>query len=184
MIGLLQGTVFSKNHNSVILLVGGVGYSVKIPEHALAKLTVKQKITLYTQTYVREDTLALFGFTESTELQLFEQLQTVSGIGPRTALSVVDRGVISVSKAINEGDVDFFTAIPRLGRKNAQKIIIEFKGKLDSNTSGESREIQDALLSMGFTRQEILEVTRKIDPEGSLETRIKQALKLLGKPNH
>jgi len=189
MIGALNGTVFTKERNPLIILVGGVGYSVFVTDRLRSQLRLKQKVTLYTQTYVREDTLALYGFPDREELGLFELLQTVSGIGPRTALLVAERGVISVKKAVAESDVDFFTTIPRLGRKNAQKIIIELKSKLGSvreldltdQGSSETKEILEALTGMGFTRKEAFEVVKKLGPRGTLEDKVKQALQMLGR---
>ncbi len=189
MIAALTGTVFD-NNNPIVLFVGGVGYSVHVPEKLISRLTVGQTHTLRIHTHVRDDTLELYGFMTPEELTLFEHLLTVSGIGPRTALAVVDRGVNQVQRAVTQADVDFFTTIPRLGRKNAQKIIIELKTKLGSlleldltrEASGETKQILDALVSMGFTKNEALEaINRTASEDWPIEQKIRHALKTLGK---
>ena len=176
MIALLTGTVISTR--PLILDVHGVGYLISIPQKFIT--TIGQKLTIHIHTHVREDALQLYGFEAQEELSLFELLLTVSGVGPKTALLVMDRGVTSIRKAIASSDVDFFMTIPRLGKKNAQKIIIELRSKMDRTTDDipETSEITNALSSMGFDRNEIREVIRKL-PEGSLEQKIKSALKML-----
>lgn len=191
MIGALKGTVLSKTRNPIILLVGGVGYAVYVAPALWSKLRSGDNTMLYTYLHIREDTQDLYGFTQLQELELFEMLQTVSGIGPRTALTIVDRGTTSIQKAVAASDVDFFTTIPRLGKKNAQKIIIELKSKLGvggqlnlaEETIGETKEILEALISMGFNRREALEAVKKLGDENkTLEQKIRQALRLLAKP--
>src|SRR4030042_77742 len=116
MIGFLSGTVREKYLSSIIIDVGGVGYIVHVPDHLTAKLPVRSSCELYIHTHVREDALDLYGFLTKEELRLFELLLTVSGIGPKTGLMVIDHGVTAIQKAVSDADVDFFTTIPRLGR--------------------------------------------------------------------
>ncbi len=149
----------------------------------------KGRQTLFIHSHIREDAFDLYGFTTEQELVLFELLLTVSGIGPKTALAVIDRGVAAVETAVRKSDVDFFTTVPRLGTKNAQKIIIELKSKLGSTKmlnlegeSGDTKQVIDALLSMGFDRHEIRETIKKFDTkDATIEQKIRHALKLLGK---
>lgn len=192
MIGLLQGVIRSKNQNPILLMVGGVGYSVFVAERLLGRLSVGEPYTLYIYTHVTDSSLDLFGFQTQEELALFKLLLTVSGIGPRTALPIIDRGVSEIRRAVATSDVEFFTTIPRLGKKNAQKIIIELKSKLGSieeldltgDSMGETREVLDVLVSMGFARQEAVTALRKLSPEDvTIEQKIRRALKLLGPPN-
>lgn len=190
MIGMLTGTIARSGQNPIILDVHGVGYAVSVPARLLPQLTRDSKQIFHVYTHVADDALDLYGFPDQEELLLFKLLLTVSGIGPRTALNIVDQGVESVSKAVASSDVDFFTMIPRLGRKNAQKIIIELKSKLGSTkdldlseeSGGETKQLLEALLSMGFARGEIIGIIRKVDQEKTLEQKIRSALKLLGKP--
>lgn len=189
MIGALLGVIAAKNKNPILVMVGGVGYCVHVTTGFIVKSKLNTSVMLYTHTHVRDDALDLFGFKTQEELGIFEQLLTVSGIGPKTALLVIDRGVSAVRQAILSADVGFFTNIPRLGKKNAQKIIIELKSKLGSledlnlseTETSETADLRDALLGMGFDRKEIAGVVRSIDTTLSLDQKILQALKLLGK---
>lgn len=190
MIGALTGTIFTSHKNPIIVFVGGVGYAVNVGEHLLTKLKKDEKRTFFIHTHVREDSLDLYGFISDEEHMLFTLLLSVSGIGPKTALATVDRGVDAVRRAVVSSDVDFFTTIPRLGKKNAQKIIIELKSKLGSTkeldlaseSSGDTKEIIDALLSMDFDRSEVISVIKKLDPTlTTIEQKIRHVLKMLGK---
>lgn len=188
MIALLTGTVTPLTTSSLVVLVGGVGYKVFVPPSIFRTIIPTAATSLFIHTHVREDALELYGFSDKNQLSLFELLLSVSGIGPKTALPIVDRGVDAVGKAIVDSDVDFFTTIPRLGRKNAQKIIIELKSKLGSTrdldlageTDGETQQLIDALMSMGFAKSEVLEAIRKIEPEATtVEQKIRRALQLI-----
>jgi len=190
MIGRLSGTIVTENKNPLIIDVSGVGYRVFVPTNALSKLPVGTKQVLSIYTSVKDDAIDLFGFLTPEEIDIFELLLTVSGIGPKTALLVVNRGVTPVTRAIMDTDVDFFTTIPRLGRKNAQKIIIELKTKMGSlkeldlmgNESSETKDIIEALVSMGFDKKEISATLAKMDSNDTAEEKIKKAIKHLGKP--
>jgi len=189
MIGALKGTAYVIKKNPVIFFAGDVGYNVHITDR-LAKTLIPNKTTLlFIHTHVREDALDLYGFISQEELTFFELLLTVPGIGPKTALLVLNLGTTAIQKAIQTSDVDFFTGIPRLGKKNAQKIIIELKNKLGSikdldlrdESLSETKQLTDALLSMGFVRDEIREVVKKLPEKStSLEEKLRDALKLLG----
>jgi len=190
MIGFLNGNIEFLNIPYVIINVNGVGYKVLVPNTVLEKLSLKQKVKIYTYTFVREDALELFGFLEPDDLKLFESLISVSGVGPKTALNIFSFGKREeIIEAIIKGDVMFFSGVPRLGRKNAQKIIIELKNKLGSSSdldlSGkdliENTEVIQALKSFGFTQQEATKALREIDKKGkTTEEKIKLALKQLG----
>lgn len=189
MIGALQGKIFTVARNPLVLMVAGVGYSVFVPNKLISKLTRDTNITLFIHTHVRDDALDLFGFPTLEELDLFNLLLGVSGVGPKTALAVIDQGVDEVISAVSVSDVEFFTSIPRLGKKNAQKIIIELKGKLGSireldltgETENETREILEALTGFGFEKSEALSVLKKISRKAPLEQRLREALKYLAK---
>jgi len=190
MIGALKGIVFSKSQNSVILFTGGVGYLVSVTTRFLEKTKIDEEIFLFIHTHVREDAFDLYGFSTHDELRLYELLLTVSGIGPKTALLVIDKGVPTIEQAIRSSDVDFFTSVRRLGRKNAQKIIIELKQKMgsivDLDLSGkdgaETKELIDALSSMGFAKSEVLQSIKTLPTNVKmLEEKIRHCLKQLGK---
>lgn len=171
-------------------MVNGVGYSVHVPAKLMSQFKKDDKKTLFVHTHVREDALDLYGFTDIKELDLFNLLLEVSGVGPKTALLVIDHGVDPVINAVSTSDVEFFQTIPRLGKKNAQKIIIELKSKLGSikeldlsgGESGETKEVLEALSSMGFEKKEILLALKKLDEKDvTIEQKIRKALRFIGK---
>jgi Holliday junction DNA helicase RuvA len=191
MIGMLRGTVALKNAPSLILDVSGVGYKVFVANNVMATLGTGDELTIYTHTYVRDDALDLYGFVSYEDLKLFEMLISVSGVGCKSALGVFSIGSRSdIVNAVVRGDVGFFTAVPRLGKKNGQKIIIELKNKLggieDLDLSlGESNEQSDAitaLQSFGFTRNEAEQAVHVVKEEGmATKELVKLALKQLGR---
>lgn len=189
MIGFLSGAVHSKSVNQIILLTGGVGYLVTIPPNYLNLLKAPEQVELFIYTHIREDTFDLYGFFTHEELELFKLVLTVSGIGPKTALLVIDKGVGKVEQAIKEANTEFFTSVPRLGRKNAQKIIIELKNKLGgvkeldlTSESEENTQAASALRNMGYSREEALQAVQAVPmSEKTLEQKISYALRNLGK---
>ncbi len=188
MIGQLTGTISYTNSNPVIIDVGGVGFEVFLTTGLYCQIKTGEVITVYTHTHVREDALELFGFPTRRDLFVFHQLITVSGVGPKTALAVADRGAEAVEHAIRSSDIDFFSTIPRLGRKNAQKIIIELKNKLTGQSDTTIMEkdadtalIMDALKNMGYSKQEIMTHLTSIRLDHSMKTedKLKTILKSL-----
>lgn len=191
MISYLEGTVKFKGPTYLIIMTsGGVGYKVNTPSDLISGALIDQPFSIYTHTHVRDDILDLYGFANPENMALFELLISVSGIGPKTALSVFSLGKLSkIKEAIVKGDVAFFTGVPRLGKKNAQKLIIELRPKLGSlgeldltEELGETKEIIDALKTFGFSANESREALKSLkDGEASTSDKIRQALKYLGK---
>lgn len=191
MIGFLKGEVFLRVDNSIILDVKGVGYKVLAASDVLAKANKGASLELFIYTHVREDNISLFGFLESLDLKLFENLIGISGIGPKTAMAIFSTGARNtIVNAIIKGDVDFFTSVPRLGRKNAQKIIIELKNKFGGDgeidlleyDSKDNKEIISGLESFGFSKKEAISAIKEIDKkDGTVEEKIRLALKFLGR---
>lgn len=190
MISYLEGKIKFKGPNYFILLINGIGYKVFVPTDILTSVTPNQDFSLFIYQNVKEDALDLYGFRTSEDLSLFELFLGISGIGPKTAIGIFGIGKIEkIKEAIVKGDVDFFTTVPRLGRKNAQKIIIELRPKLGNLTdidltegSGETKEIIDALKAFGFDLSESREALKYIkDFEGSTSDKIRQILKYMGK---
>ena len=131
MIGFLNGKIELLLNPNVIIDVNGVGYKVLVSEKTYSNLKLGENAKFFIHTHVREDEISLFGFLQAEELRLFEYLISVSGVGPKTALNIFSFGEKSeIENAIIKGDVSFFTSVPRLGTKNAQKIIIELKNKM------------------------------------------------------
>lgn len=189
MINLLTGTALSTEHSPITCLIGGVGYAVHVAESLRTSLHNNQDYTFFIHTSVKEDSIDLYGFVDKQDLGLFQMLITVSGIGPKTALHIVDRGTENVKQAIQSGSTHFFTGIPRLGTKNAQKIIIDLRSKLsilsDQNILSSSEDndaIIEALISMGFTRKDIVTQLSQLPPDyKTTESKIRALLKILGK---
>jgi len=188
MIGSLQGIVDYKDLSSIIVDVNGVGYKVHIPVSISAN--PGDKIKFFIHTHVREDLLELYGFTDAADLKLFEYLISVSGVGCKTAIGVFSvGGRTEIVNAIIGNDVSFFTSVPRLGKKNAQKIIIELKNKLGgegdldlSEDSNENNEVVTALKSFGFSAAEARDAIKSLKGKGeNVEEKIRLALKSLGR---
>lgn len=189
MIGSLSGAVLVRDDPFLIIDVGGVGYRIHAAPDVLSAVSLGSKASVFIYTHVREDALALYGFLKYSDLKLFESLVNISGVGPRTAIAIFSNGSgEEIVKAIVDADVAFFAGVPRLGTKNAQKIIIELKnkvggGELDlSGASNKGRsEITSALKTFGFTSKEINDAIANIDRNAKTEEQIKMALKYLGK---
>ena len=190
MIGMLTGTVALKTTSYILINVHGVGYKVLVAAPFFSQMTIGDTVTVYTHTHVREDILELYGFSSLEDLRLFEYLISVSGVGCKSALGVFAVGNRStIVSAVVSGDVGFFTSVPRLGKKNAQKIIIELKNKLggteDLDLSGETPENEEAvaaLESFGFTPREAEAALRSLNGDAkTVEEKVKLALKYLGR---
>ncbi len=190
MIAKLTGTIGDVFSSFVILDCQGVGYKVFLPAALLNKTKIGQKTTFYIYTQVKEDVLALFGFASKKELTFFEMLLGVSNIGPKTALAVLNLGSVDrIINAIVQADADFFLTVPRIGKKNAQRIIVELRGKIGEfgeidltfAESQEDKEITQALIDLGFEKGEIRNVIKKLPKDVAIEEKIKLALKSLGR---
>ena len=164
MISLLSGTVRSVTSDRLIIEVGGFGLSVLVNPQTSAQATLGSQIQLFTSLVVREDSLTLFGFINDESRTLFELVQTVSGIGPKVALSIL--GPLTpedLGRAIAQEDVGSIEKVPGIGRKGAQRLILELKGKLSDLSSGQSysthqpawrEQLTSALVSLGFSPKE------------------------------
>ncbi len=156
MIAHLRGTILSKSPNSVIVDCNGVGYELAISVATFTELGSEgAEARLHVHTHVREDALALFGFSELTEKRLFEKLLTISGIGPKLAITVLSG--ISAERlvgAIRSGDHATLTKIPGIGKKTAERVVLELKDKLDAMTGIAPQ--QPAAPSMGAVADDVL----------------------------
>ncbi|MBI1872048.1 Holliday junction branch migration protein RuvA [Candidatus Collierbacteria bacterium] len=182
MIGFLSGIVKKKKNGQAIIFVNGVGYQVHIGN--LQGLSMKDPVELYIHTHVREDAITLYGFKDESSLNLFEKLLDVSGIGPKSALAIITSGPVeSIKSAIENTNLNFFTAIPGIGKKGAQKIIIELKSKIGKEVDLKDLEgntdLKEALIQLGFKNTEILSIVPAVDISQPLNNQIKQALQLL-----
>lgn len=179
MIGYLTGTNIYEGKDYIILNTGAVGYKV----HVTPAAKLKKELALFVHTKVTDSDIALFGFEDQQQLKVFESLIKVSGIGPKIALAILSSTTTqNIISAISKADVSFFTAIPGLGKKGAQKIIVELKNKQDKDLSfsdEQENDLYQALLNLGFKSAEINPIIAKIDTSISLQDQIKQSLKLL-----
>jgi len=185
MIGFLEGTIKYSTKGKIILFANGIGFTVNVP--ASNSYLEKDKTSLYIHTHIREDNLSLFGFQNPADLELFEKLITVSGVGPKTAISIFSLATgENITQAISQSNLSFFTSIPGIGKKSAQKIILDLKSKIGkgdvdmTKLEGES-ELVDSLISLGFQKTEIIRILPKIDQSGDITSQIKSALRELRK---
>lgn len=184
MISYLKGKIIYKGDHFAILETGGVGYKVFLPEPYLLKYKTGEMVEIFTHEYTREDSRELYGFDTVEELGFFWQLIDVSGVGPKMAHRLISAYKLEkLEKAISDGDLGILGTIPGVGKKTAQKIILELKGKLVTGKSAPGdNEIVDALVRLGYSRNEAQEAVGKIGEEvEGAENKIKAALKNLGK---
>ncbi|MBU0612221.1 Holliday junction branch migration protein RuvA [Patescibacteria group bacterium] len=186
MIGSIKGKIILKTDKFLVVETGGVGYKINVSPDTLSRsLKTNDDIFLWTHTHVREDALDLFGFLEMEELRFFEMLISVSGIGPRSALTVLSIASIeTLRKAISSNDIAYLTKISGIGRKTAEKIVIELRdkiGKDDKDVSlRDELDALEALKSLGYSQIDAREALKKITPDGDTNAKIREALKILG----
>ena len=190
MIGHIEGKVLFKGERHIILDVAGVGYKVFVA-HSTGKNLEENKIAkLWTHLHVKEDALELYGFSHQSELEFFESLISISGIGPKSALGVLSLAPVdAIKRAISSGDTSYLTKVSGIGRKTAEKIVLELKDKLGfgkvsfgGEEMKEDADILDALVSLGYSQREAREMLQKIPSNiQGREKRLKEALKMLGK---
>jgi holliday junction DNA helicase RuvA len=187
MIAYLQGKLIGKTENYVVIQAGGIGYKVFAPGNILEK-DINTEVELHTYLQVREDAMNLFGFLSRTELVTFELLISVSGVGPKVALSILSGSDPSyIQNAIIAQDTAVFTSISGVGRKIAERIIVELKEKvgslpiLGSITGTSAGELITALETLGYSQREIKEALANINRADSVEEQLRQALKILSK---
>ncbi|MBU1200354.1 Holliday junction branch migration protein RuvA [Patescibacteria group bacterium] len=182
MIGFLSGQIIHSKNGSIILNVNGVGYQVFTIKHIKP---TNSKTNLFIYTHVKEDEISLFGFETQDELELFKNLISVSGVGPKIGLSILASGTDKdIVSAVKNSSVDFFSTVPGIGKKTAQKLIIDLKSKLDNSSADLTMLEQDSslvegLMGLGFAKKEIQKIAPKIKPNLELVEQIKLALKLL-----
>ncbi len=199
MIGHLRGTIFEKHPNRVIVDVDGVGYDVFVPLSTFYGLGEPgSEIALRIHAHVREDAFTLYGFATVLEQALFERLIGVSGIGPKLALAVLS-GIepLELVRAIERGDVARLTAIPGVGKKTSERVVLELKDRLPKaetvavgpgGVAPEAPLMRDdllsALMNLGYHRplaEKAVDAAVKTTPDGSFELTLKQALRELAK---
>lgn len=186
MIGHLKGITIDKDDKYLILDVGGVGYKVYATLETIERSPLFEEKNLWMHHAIREDASDLYGFVTKDELNFFEMLIGISGIGPRTALGILNvTTVAALKKAVSSGDTSHLIKVSGIGKKNAEKIVLELKGKFGKDDEGvtfkEEVDALDALKSLGFQHAAAREALKEIGDASSTEERIKKALKILGR---
>jgi Holliday junction DNA helicase RuvA len=190
MIGRLSGLLLDKNPAQLIVDCNGVGYEVGVPMSTFYNLPATgERITLLTHMVVREDAQLLYGFGTTQERELFRELIKISGIGARTALAILSgMSVNDLAQAVTLQEVGRLTRIPGIGKKSAERLLLELKGKLGAElgaapgTEGESsNDVLSALLALGYSEKEALLAIKQVPAGSSVSDGIRQALKALSK---
>jgi Holliday junction DNA helicase RuvA len=189
MISLLQGTVYEMRGNILTLLVRGVGYQVYISSYTASKMNGEEAVTLHIHTNVREDALQLYGFLELAELEMFELLISISGIGPKVGLGILAiADPKTIRTAIVNKDPSILTSVSGVGKKTAERVIIELQNKvsdLDIHESGAAladQEAIEALTALGYSVSQARDALKAVSPEVTdVSAKIRAALKSLGK---
>ena len=186
MIGKIKGNLVEVENNiGLIETAGGVFYNVFLTPNIISKHKTPNPIEVYTYLQVRDDALVLFGFESKKESDFFKLLLSVSGVGPKTAYNVISHvSLDSLVSLVKSNDVSGFTQVPGLGKKTAQKIILELSSKLKSDfdmskmaLTDEDKTVVEALISLGYSANDAKNIVSKLPKDLTVEQKIKEALK-------
>jgi Holliday junction DNA helicase RuvA len=187
LIGRLTGKLLSKNPPQVLLEVAGVGYEVEVPMSTFYSLPATgEPVTVLTHLVVREDAHVLYGFATPEERAAFRQLIRISGVGARTALSVLSGlSVAELSNAVAMQDAARLTKVPGIGKKTAERLLLELKGKIAEGAArpaaGSAGDVVNALMGLGYSEKEALAAVKGLPPGLAVAEGIRAALKALAK---
>jgi Holliday junction DNA helicase RuvA len=190
VIGRIAGRLLAKHPPQILVDVQGVGYEIDVPMSTLFQLpSIGSDVTLLTHLLVREDAHQLFGFATDGERNLFRQLLRISGVGARTALAVLSgMSVADVKQAVSAQDSARLVKVPGIGRKTAERLLLELKDKLDvavvavqSENGAAGSDVVNALLALGYSDKEARFAVKNLDGGLSVTEAIRQALKVLSK---
>ncbi|MEX1995278.1 MAG: Holliday junction branch migration protein RuvA [Candidatus Saccharimonadales bacterium] len=190
MIATLEGNISQKTNDTVVLECGGVGYGLFVSFEDFGALSTGQKAKIYVYEHIRENTHDLFGFRNLEAKHLFEQLLSVNGVGPKMALSILSVASLgSVRQAIASGDTKFITQANGVGKRVAERVVVDLKDKVGLAASDDATgflttpnanpndEALQGLVALGYSVQDAAEALKSVDTKLSAEARIKQALK-------
>lgn len=188
IIDYLTGTVHHKTATSITILCSCVGYLVNLPTTRIQPLEVKSTINMWIYHHITEGNQQLYGFVELADRELFGQLISVNGVGPKMALNIMSAATTTqIKTAIRQKDLNLFRSVSGIGPKNAQRIIIELQNKMDNNdpdsflnADAELSTVYAALKSLGYQQNEITSQLQSIDPLLSPEEKIRHFLKSAG----
>ncbi|PIT88501.1 MAG: Holliday junction branch migration protein RuvA [Candidatus Magasanikbacteria bacterium CG10_big_fil_rev_8_21_14_0_10_36_32] len=189
MISIVQGKVLNNNGIEIIVLTnGGVGYRIITTPSLSNKAKINSDLSAIVYLVVREGSMELYGFSNEIEKQLFSKLLLVSGIGPKSALHVLALGDIEeINLAISNGDVDYLTKVSGIGKKTAERIVVELKDKIvsvnfdGSSEGGKIGEVVEGLISLGYSAVQAREAVKKLPADKSSEELLREALKRLSR---
>lgn len=199
MIDFVKGNINHLGEGYIVIENNGIGYKINTSQLTISELNKEREdVIIYTEMIVREDDISLYGFSTRSELQMFQLLTTVNGIGTKVALGILSSfRYMDLASIILQGNVIALTKAPGVGKKTAQRIILELKDKIDkkidlkavdsklsdeyNNFIDDNSEALDALISLGYSRNEVKSVLGKLDTNLPIEELIKQALRLLMK---
>ena len=192
MIGKLTGTLLEKNPPQLLIDCHGVGYEVDVPMSTFYNLPASgERVALLTHFVVREDAQILYGFASAGEREAFRQLIKISGVGPRTALSVLSgMSVTDLADAVTNQESGRIVKVPGIGKKTAERLLLELKGKLGADNpglsggaqrSGAQSDIQQALMALGYNEKDAAAALKALPPEVGVSEGIKLALKSLAR---
>lgn len=187
MISFLRGKMIFWGPDFVLLEVGGIGFKIFLSSknlEAIKKNSASQEIKIFTFLETSQKGIKLYGFLKEEELKIFEVVNEISGIGPKTALEISSFDFATIKKAIEQENIEFLERIPGIGKKKAKKIIFEISGKIlkEKKETNQENEIVMALVNLGFPKNLAKEAVSKIPEQiQKTEEKIKEALKILGK---
>jgi len=186
MIASIEGVIKYKDNKFIIIDVAGVGYKIFCPSLMLEKIKESESIELFTHLYIRESIMDLYGFLSLEELELFELLISVSGIGPKAGLGVMSTAPIkNIKTSISSGQVSLLIKVAGIGKKTAERVILELGNKILTSPKEISKlmaddEAVDALISLGYSQKQAREALNKVSGKNTSE-KVKNALKAMGK---
>ena len=187
MISSISGSVKSTSINSLVVEVGGVGLLLQVPIRIAAKMQVGERVSFHTYLIVREDALTLYGFTEIVDRDFFELLLSVTGIGPKVAQSILaNSDAASIANAIITSNLKSLEAVPGLGKKGAQRLVLELKDKAAAFANGKSgsdltisNQVENALQGLGYSNKEAITMLNQVMKDEKIEgLSVGQVLKL------
>lgn len=188
MIGRLRGTLVSRSPETVTIDVTGVGYEIQVNPRTQVELPgIGEEVVIHTHLHVREDALTMFGFVSETERNMFRVLMTASGVGPKVALAMLGAlAVPDIRRAIVTEDFDALTVVPGVGKRSAQKLVLELKpkiqgGEADVIGTSSTNQLRQALESLGYSAAEIRDALAAADPAQPVADQIRTALQSLGR---
>jgi Holliday junction DNA helicase RuvA len=190
VIGSVRGTVIERHANGEVLVeVGGVGYRVLVPLSAVPALEPATNAFLFTHLHVRDDAMILYGFPSRDERDTFETLIGATGVGPKLALAMLSvHTPNALRRALADDDLDALTLVPGVGKRTAQRLLVELKARLEvpdidltvPSANGSARsEVREALTGLGYSAEEVREVLGQLPADGGVEALLRDALKLL-----